>query len=314
MLPNRFEIRPAEEGDLDHVVDLVEAADRALGVPPEPFREDLIWTWHLPTTDLERDTRVVMDGDAVAAYGEAIWKHPNEGGPLDLFVRVRPEQQGTGIGTWLVAWGEALAQQRGSEGVRAHVVDRDASGQALLRSRGFVHVRSSFTMCKNIEPDEDAGAVPAGVTIRRYTDADERALFEVHEASFADHWGFLPTSFESFNEGLHGEDWDPSLVFLADASETTVGHVISFLFDTCGYVASLGVRKDWRGLGIAKALLKRSFADLASRGTRDVRLGVDAHNPHGAVALYESVGMTVCRRYDVLDLATSETARVRNHS
>lgn len=306
--PDRFESRPAEEGDLDHVVDLVEAADRALGVAPEPFREDLIWTWHLPTTDLVRDTRIVLEGDAVAAYGEAIWKHPEEGGPLYLFVAVRPEQQRVGMDTWLMSWGEALAQERGSEGVRMHVVDRNVPGHDLLRSRGYVQVRSSFTMCKSLEPDEASGTVPSGVTIRPYTDADERVLFEVHEASFADHWGFRPTSFESFNEELHGEDWDPSLVSLAEANEATVGHVVAFLFEACGYVASLGVVKDWRGRGIAKALLRRSFADLASRGMREVRLSVDAQNPHGAVALYEGVGMAVCRRYDIFDLGTAEAA------
>ncbi len=86
-VPDRFETRPAEEADLDDVVQVVEAADRALGVPPDPIREDLTWLWHLPTTDLERDTRIVLDGDTVVAYGEATWKHPDQGGPLDLFVR-----------------------------------------------------------------------------------------------------------------------------------------------------------------------------------------------------------------------------------
>jgi mycothiol synthase len=307
-LPDRFETRPAEEGDLDAVVHVVEAADRALGVPPDPIREDLTWIWHLPTTDLKRDTRIVLDGDTIVAYGGAIWKHPDEGGPLDLFVRVHPERRGARFGTWLLSWGETLAHERGSEGVRAWVADRDAPGHDLLASRGYVHVRSSFTMCKSLEPDEIPGTVPAGVRIRRYEDADERGLFEVNEASFADHWSFRPMSFENFNEELHGEDWDPSLVFLADTNGQTVGHVVAFLFETCGYVAMLGVLKDWRGRGIAKALLRRSFAELASRGMREVRASVDAQSAHGAVALYEGVGMAVCRRYDIFDLGTPEAA------
>ena len=37
-----------------------------------------------------------------------------------------------------------------------------------------------------------------------------------------------------------------------------------------------------------------------------MRLGVDAQNPTGAVALYESVGMTPYRAYDIYDLGTPE--------
>ena len=115
---------------------------------------------------------------------------------------------------------------------------------------------------------------------------------------------------ESFNEELHGEDWDPSLVFLAQASGTTVGYVVSFLFEICGYVGDLGVLKEWRRRGIGTALLRRSFAELAGRGSREVRLGVDTHNVHGAVALYEGVGMSVYRRYDIFDIGTSEAAEL----
>ena len=303
-----LETGPARERDLDDVVKVLEAADRALGLPPEPIREELTWLWHLPTSDLERDTRILRDGDAVIAYGEAIWKHPDEGGPLDLSVRVHPDYRGAGIGSWLLSWGERLASERGSDGVRAFAADRDASAQDLLRSRGYVHVRSAFTMRKDLEADEDPGAPPAEVTIRRYEDADERVLYEVDQASFAENWGFRPKSMESFNEELHGEYWDPSLVFLSDTNGTTVGSVVSLSLEMCGYVDSLGVLKEWRGRGIGTALLRRSFAELAGRGSPEVRLGVDTQNVHGAVALYEGVGMSVYRRYDVFHNGTSETA------
>jgi mycothiol synthase len=302
-----FDTRPVRKTDLDDVVGLLEAADEALGLPPESIREELTWTWNLPRTNLERDTRILRDADAVIAYGEAMWNQ-DEGGPLHLSVRVHPDYRGRGIGSWLLAWGESLASERGSEGVRAFAADADAQAQALLRSRRYVHVRSGYTMRKDLEPDEDPGTPPAGVTIRRYDDADERVLYEMDQASFAEHWGFRPTSFESFNEELHGEDWDPSLVFLAQTSGTRVGYVVSFLFQTCGYVANLGVLKEWRGRGIGKALLHRSFAELASRDMPEVRLNVDAQNVHGAVALYESVGMSVYRRYDVFDIGTREAA------
>jgi ribosomal protein S18 acetylase RimI-like enzyme len=58
-------------------------------------------------------------------------------------------------------------------------------------------------------------------------------------------------------------------------------------------VGALGVRRPWRGRGLGRALLLRTFAEFRRRGVTRVTLGVDAENPTGATRLYESVGMDV---------------------
>ena len=60
-----------------------------------------------------------------------------------------------------------------------------------------------------------------------------------------------------------------------------------------GYVGIIGVRRDWRGRGLAKALLLRTFGEFWQRGVTRVSLDVDADSPTGATRLYESVGMRV---------------------
>jgi ribosomal protein S18 acetylase RimI-like enzyme len=50
--------------------------------------------------------------------------------------------------------------------------------------------------------------------------------------------------------------------------------------------------REFRGRGLGRALLLTAFAEFHRRGERKVSLGVDASNPSGAVALYESVGMS----------------------
>ena len=106
------------------------------------------------------------------------------------------------------------------------------------------------------------------------------------------------------------EAWDPSLVHLAEVDGEVVGDVVALSFAGDAYVAVLGVVARWRGRGIAKALLRHSFAELAERGHDEVRLGVDAQNPTGAVALYERVGMTPYRSYETFDLGTPEADSV----
>ena len=302
-----YAARPATDADLDGVIRLMDDADRALGLDPEPVREYLTWIWHVPSTELERDTRLVVRGSELVGFAQGIWR-PEEGGPLDSLIRTHPEHPERGIGSWCLAWGEALAAERGSEGIRTQTADRDVAGKALLSSRGYVRVRSSFTMGKALASDEDPGPVPTGVTIRAFqTGRDERALYGVHEASFADHWGFRPVPYETFEAEMYGaEDWDPSLAHLAEIDGTVAGLVVALSFEGEANVAVLGVVPRWRSRGIGKALLRRAFAGLAERGHREVRLGVDAQNPTGAVALYKSVGMIPYRSYNIFDLGTLE--------
>lgn len=164
---------------------------------------------HLATTDLERDTRLVRDGRTLVAYAEATWKDPDAGEPLEVLVRVASGRTAPGIGGWLLDWAEGVAEERGCGGIRAWAVDRDDDLQDLLRSLGFVHVRSAFTMWKVLVPDEETPSPPDGVTIRSYTGADERTLFELHQAALAEHWGFHPMSYERWNvlyadaDGIH---------------------------------------------------------------------------------------------------------------
>ena len=310
-LPEGFVSRPATDADLDAVVDLIGRTDRALGVEPDPVRDFLKWIWHVPSTDLDRDTRVIHDPAGLACFSQGLW-NAEEGGPLQSLVAVHPDRRGLGLGTWGAARNEALAADRGSEGVRARIPHRDDTAARLLSSRGYLRVRSAYTMRRDLLADEDLGSTPAGVTIRTFeTGRDERVLHEVNETSFAGHWGFRPLPYETFAVEMYdAQDWDPHLALLAEVDDDVVGHAVSFASDDGGHVGILGVIPSARGRGIAKALLRRSFSTLADRGHRVVRLGVDAQNPTGAVALYEGVGMTVSHAYDMYDLGTPDALRV----
>jgi mycothiol synthase len=63
--------------------------------------------------------------------------------------------------------------------------------------------------------------------------------------------------------------------------------------DGGGYVGAIGVRRPWRGRGLAKTLLLHSFADFHRRGQTRATLNVDADSPIRATHLYDRVGMHV---------------------
>jgi mycothiol synthase len=306
-LPEGYLARPATLEDLDAVIALVDDLERSFGLEPDENRAELTWLWTLPATDLERDTRIVTLRGTVVGYADNGRVHPEQTGPWQLRARVHPSHRGRGLGTWLASWNEEHIRPLAENGIRTDVIDRDEAAAQLLRGRGYTPVRSFFTMCRALTPEEDPGAEPPGVAIRPFRDVeDDRILYELEEGSFADHWGYERASFESWNEALKGEDWDPSLVWIAEADGAPAGFNVSFLFEECGFVGILGVIRQFRGRGIATTLLHRAFAEFASRGRREAKLGVDALNTTGAVALYEKVGMRVCRRYDMYDLGTQE--------
>ena len=304
-LPAGYATRPAVYGDLDAVVELVEAAQRASMGDPEDVREYLEWIWHLPYVDLRRDTMLVIDGSDLAGYAEAWWD-PSSPGPMSVGGTVRPTHRGRGIGTMFLQRHQEIARTRGAPGLRhAGIYVGDTHARAILEANGFVHVRNFYTMALAL-PFDGVPVRPEGVRIRSFeTGRDERTLYEVHQASFADHWGSVPETYESFvGEWYDSPDWAPDLTYLAVAGDEAVGHVAALDFASRGYVGSIGVLRAWRNRGIAQALLHRVFADLGARGKPEVTLGVDAASPTGAVALYEKVGMSVRYEFLTYDLGT----------
>jgi mycothiol synthase len=304
-LPAGYEARPATQDDLDAVVALLEADQLAGMGETDNVREEIVWLWPLAYVDLARDTVVVTAGEELAAYGDALWD-PATPGPLAGRGAVHPAHLGRGIGASLVGWTRDLAPARGAPGLRHNGVDAgNAAARALLEANGFRHVRDFYTMVRSL-PAGTPPPPPDGIAIRVFeTGRDERALYENHEATFADHWGFVPEPYESFAaEWFESEDWVPDLAYLAMAGEEVVGHAAALEFALRGFISSLGVLRAWRGRGIAQALLHRAFSDLTARGQPEVALGVDAASPTRAVALYERVGMTVRHRYVTYDLGT----------
>jgi len=147
----------------------------------------------------------------------------------------------------------------------------------------------------------DAGPTPAGIGIAGIEpDRDLPAVHTVLEETFADHWGHHPEPFDRWVEEASGRpSYDPTLWLLATEAGEPVGALTATALGERGWVGSLGVLVQHRGRGIATALLRQSFATFSRRGVDYVLLSVDAENSTGATALYERIGMSVIRQWDV---------------
>jgi mycothiol synthase len=136
--------------------------------------------------------------------------------------------------------------------------------------------------------------------IRPYRhDTDVQPVYDALEEAFVDHWGHEPYPFE-----LHVEQMsrvDPRLALVATEGDEVVGAAVGRTLGEVGWIDVVGVRRPWRGRGIARALLSRTFEGFSGLDATSVRLNVDAENLTGATRLYESVGMRVRRGYDLFE-------------
>jgi ribosomal protein S18 acetylase RimI-like enzyme len=62
------------------------------------------------------------------------------------------------------------------------------------------------------------------------------------------------------------------------------------------WTEDISTRREWRGQGVASALIAASLRQLASLGFDEAALGVDLDNPTGALSVYERLGFQVALR------------------
>lgn len=141
---------------------------------------------------------------------------------------------------------------------------------------------------------------PAGIRIVPFSHKHSDSVRRAHNEAFADHWGSLPVDPERWDEQLHRTAARPQWSWVAfDAATSEVaGYALSSVYEqdwaaqgfSDGWTDRIGVRRRWRGRGVAKALLTASMRSFADAGLSAAGLGVDSDSPSGAFQLYEGLG------------------------
>lgn len=304
--PDPYRARPARHDDLEALVELHQARDLVDVGFIDLARDEILVDWATPRFELDRDTVIAESADgSIAAYAIVLALDP----AVQVFGggKVHPGHAGLGLGSALLAETECMAMARLPHGVsapfRTAAPDTDERAIDLFVRRGFRHVRSFWHMHRGLPAGDISSRTYEGVTLRLGSADDERVAYRLLDKAFVDHFGFEHMSFEEWQQEHHGDPgYDASLMVFALVDDEPAGVSVNLTAeDGAGWVGEIGVLAKYRRRGIARAMLVRSFAELAKRGHRQVRLGVDTENTSGATHLYEGLGMTVRRRYDVYE-------------
>ncbi|MBI4928087.1 MAG: GNAT family N-acetyltransferase, partial [Anaerolineae bacterium] len=285
ILPEGFTVRPAQMADIQPAVELLNACSNAVTGENVESLDTLKSFWEMPGIDMHTDTLVIIDEQGnLAGYADV----EDMAAPhvhLYCYAAVRPDLWGRGLGSTLADWMVQAAQPHISKAPQEARVtltqmipaQHDRAREILL-SRGFKHIRSSYTMRIDMPEEPAPLPVPEGITIRPLDmETEFEQAVRCIRLAFRDHFGFVEEPFEeSLKRWRHfvgsNPHFDPSIWYVAlDGAEIAgTAYCANFIVEDpeMSWVNSLGVRREWRGRGIANALLNTAFREFYRRGKR----------------------------------------------
>jgi mycothiol synthase len=279
---------PAVAADAAAVTEVVLALESSLYGKSAFSQDDLKDEWS--ELDLERDTRVVRDGDRIVGYGLV----RERGDVWRVEGYVHPDALGRGIGRLIATGLEEDAARGGARRVQNGVLEADSAARELLESLGYTAVRVFREMRIGLEARPPAPEWPDGLRVVPFDPEHDALEFHAaHQEAFADAWDYTPRDFESWSKlNLGSERFDPALWCVVRAGdEIAAGTACRADTYGGGWVDVLFTRRPWRKQGVGAALLADSFGRFWERGEHSVGLAVDAASDTGAFRLYERAGM-----------------------
>ncbi len=295
------------ESDYPKMLAVIEASKHADNVERTDSLEDVQRNYsHLTNCDPYTDMLFAEMNGEVIGYNRVWWEKQNDKTLLYNMVGfLHPNFRRRGIGTFMLQRAETRLRQiaathaPGEKFCQAWANGSEQGLQALLESQGFQPARYFIEMIRDINEPLPEAPMPAGLEVRPVTEAHYRPIFEAANEAFRDHWGHIERNFEEeFPHWLEDPDFNPALWKVAWDGDQIAGMVQNFInaaenaeyHRQRGYTEGISVRRPWRKLGLARALLVQSIAMFREMGMEETALGVDAENLSGALKLYQGVG------------------------
>jgi mycothiol synthase len=303
-LTNEYTVRAPTPADMDAVVALLLACDMADFGEAEAHEPDEVQRWWAKETTWLVHTQT---GELIAyvSLDDANQEHVR----FYTSILVQPERRAQGLELALLDLLEHTARQLAQHAppaarpiITQGISGRDTMQRDLLLARDFAYLRTFWTMRIDQTEPPPAPEWPAGITLRTYQPGqDDRAVYDVVEEAFHDHWDFQPTPFEEWLERTTRPAFDPALWFLALDGEQIAGATLCTNEAQRGWINKVAVRRPWRKRGLALALVRHALGAFWARGVRRVELGVDAASITNAQKVYERAGMHPIMEYVIYE-------------
>jgi mycothiol synthase len=203
-------------------------------------------------------------------------------------VTVLAGQRRRGAGTALYEAISAWTRERGLDELEAVVADDDGESLGFALRRGFVEDRREKGVALRLaEIEPPRVEPPPGVEIVTWAERPElaRGIYEVAVEAFPDVPGWEDELMEPF-EGWLAHDMQgsgdlPEATFVALAEDDVVGYAKLSLTEAQPTIAHhdlTGVKRAWRGRGVARALKATQIRWAKANGYEELRTRNDERN------------------------------------
>jgi len=297
------------EADYQAMARIISAAKTADGVERSDSVETISAGYrHLNNCDPYLDMCFAEINGEPVGYTRVWWERQEDSQHTYLlFGFVDPAWRRCGIGGAMLTWNEQRLREIAMNHTAQQKVFRswsdgeDDSNRALLEANGYTPITFGAEMARGIDGDLPEAPLPPGLEIRPVEQAHLRRIWEADAEAFRDHWGARQPSEADWEAFLDRPFTDITLWRVAWEGNRVVGQVRSFINTDenqeygrlRGYTENISTIKEWRGKGVARALICESMRSLRERGMEEVGLGVHTENPTGAFHLYSSLGYQI---------------------
>lgn len=227
-----------------------------------------------------------IDGAAAGSGFAAI--QPQRPELVVVLITVLAGQRRRGAGTALYEAISAWTRERGLDELEAVVADDDDESLGFALRRGFVEDRREKGVALRLaEIDAPPVDPPPGIEIVAWAERPElaRGMYEVAVEASPDVPGWEDELMEPFEDWLahemQGAGDRPEATFVALAGDEVIGYAKFSLTEaqpTTAHHDLTGVKRAWRGRGVARALKATQIAWAKANGYEELRTRNDERN------------------------------------
>ncbi|HET8812693.1 MAG TPA: GNAT family N-acetyltransferase [Gaiella sp.] len=227
-----------------------------------------------------------LDGAPVGSALTVVVPHRSD--RVLTVVTVLASHRRRGVGSALFASLSAWTGERGIADIEVPVLDNDPESLAYATRRGFVEERRELGVVLDVAGmEQPALEPPEGIEIVAWAERPElaRGIYEVSLEAYPDIPGFEDDELESFEDWLahdmQGSGDLPEATFVALADDEVVGYAkfaLTAAQPTVAFHDISGVKRAWRGRGVARALKTAQIRWAIANGFTELRTRNEERN------------------------------------
>jgi mycothiol synthase len=305
-------IRPYQKTDLQAYYNLMVACEQADKAGTAPSMEGMAHMLSLPGIEGEKTVHLLEGSEGLVAAVSGAKRDTHDRSVFWATIAVHPAHRTDALYDSLLAFLEDKARTtEGVTAVQSEISNRKPALERLYERSGYQAVRYFSDFVRDLTLPIEEVPDPPGITVRTLDlEKDIPDFYAALVDSFKDHWDPLTLTLEQTVHFMSRPGVMHDLIFMAfDENGVCAGATDCGIRDEFnkkngvaeGHVDVLGVRREFRRRGVARALLTRGLLGLRDAGMDSASLDVDADSPTGANKLYASVGFTERSRSTVFE-------------